>query len=151
MYPLLDPEDLVDFPADKKSVVTYLSEVYKGLKGLPAMGAGSASDLDSFAAQLIANHKASKGAAPKSAPQQQRARSSASPSCKGCGEPLSGQTAEVGTSEFHLDCFKCQGCGKKLAATQGGSLIAVANLPYCESCGRTVRFITHLVFSPLQT
>lgn len=27
-FPLLDAEDLVDYPPDKKSVVTYLSEVY---------------------------------------------------------------------------------------------------------------------------
>lgn len=73
----------------------------------------------------------------------------AAPKCAACKEPLSGQTAAVGGSEFHLACFKCMDCGKKLGAVDGGRVLAVGNMPYCDSCGkkafiRSVCFITYL-------
>jgi len=54
-------------------------------------------------------------------------------SCEFCGETLSGKCIEVMGMQFHMDCFKCCGCNKKLL----NSCLNINNKPYCDACGKT--------------
>jgi len=60
------------------------------------------------------------------------------PKCHNCGEPLEGQTAEVEGKSYHIDCFKCDMCGKDLKPLLGKAMqcLVVNGTPYCEQCGR---------------
>jgi len=52
--------------------------------------------------------------------------------CGACGKALSGRTVEAMNVFFHVDCFKCHGCGKPLVKT----CINVKDKPHCDACGR---------------
>jgi len=54
------------------------------------------------------------------------------PNCAKCGKPLSGETAEWVNNVYHIDCFCCTTCGKKLVS----ECLNIAGSPYCESCGK---------------
>jgi len=63
---------------------------------------------------------------------QSRASATSSGSCGKCGKPLSGDVVEAANSRWHLDCFSCFDCGRKLVKT----CLNIENKPYCDSCGR---------------
>jgi len=56
----------------------------------------------------------------------------AADTCSSCGEKLTGQTVEAVGGFFHLDCFKCYGCGTKFQNT----CLNIDGKPYCDTCGR---------------
>lgn len=53
--------------------------------------------------------------------------------CKKCHQPLTGETISFeGLYMYHLNCFECTKCGKKLK----DKFSSVNKRPYCEQCGR---------------
>jgi len=63
---------------------------------------------------------------------QRNSRASTAGSCGKCGKPLSGDVVEAANSRWHLDCFSCFDCGRKLIKT----CLNIENKPYCDNCGR---------------
>lgn len=53
-------------------------------------------------------------------------------SCVVCKKALSGSVLEAAGGYYHVACFKCSACNKKLTST----CLNINNKPFCDACGR---------------
>jgi hypothetical protein len=142
---LMDAEDIVA-GGERLSNITQLSEFYEKLRKLKPQAVtagGSAGEAsggvaaeDESAEQLTV----SGGLLSVDDPRRQkleelrRQERHGKKFCAFCGEPASGQCVEIEGNEYHIACFKCTTCHKKIVSRT--QCITVNGFPYCELCGK---------------